>query len=147
MRPSPRCPDFLAVQGRSYEYARAKSILNAGKHPTFIGKPLYARAALNGGAMFFTVDGRDAAVALIQARTNCLLVLCVAPEFRNAGLGRAIVAYCQVSFARVIESAVPFFRSCGFIEIGEPKMGKRWKTQIMVLASLRELAGRVSTIL
>ena len=97
--------------------------------------------------MFFTVDGRDAAVALIQPRTNCLLVLCVAPAFRRAGLGHAIVAYCQASFARVIESAVPFFRSCGFIEIGEPKMGKRWKTQIMVLASLRDLAGRVSTIL
>jgi GNAT superfamily N-acetyltransferase len=97
--------------------------------------------------MFFTVDGRDAAVALIQPRTNCLLVLCVAPPFRRAGLGRAIVGYCQVSFARVIESAVPFFEHCGFIAIGEPKMGKRWKTQIMVLASLRDLAGRVSTIL
>lgn len=147
MRPPPRCPDFVAVQGRSYEYARAKAILNVGRHPTFIGKSLYASAARNGGAMFFLVGDRDAAVALIQPRTNCLLVLCVAPEFRNAGLGRAIVAYCQVSFARVIESAVPFFRGCGFIGIGEPKMGKRWKTQIMVLGSLRDLAGRVSTIL
>jgi GNAT superfamily N-acetyltransferase len=147
LRPPPRCPDFVAHQGRGHEYSRAKAILNIGKHPTFIGRDLYATSSRNGGAMFFTVDGRDAAVALINPRTNCLLVLCVAPAFRGRGLGQAIVAYLQVSFARVIESAVPFFERCGFVGLGEPKMGKRWKTQIMVLKRLRELAGRVSLIL
>ena len=132
---------------RSDEYARAKAILNAGKHPTFIGKGLYKASVRNGGGTFFTINGRDAAVALVQPRTNCLLVLCVAPSFRAQGLGQAIVAYLAVNFARVIESAVPFFERCGFVSIGEMKQGKRWKTQIMVLGSLRELAGRVAQIL
>ena len=147
MRTPARCPDFIAVQGRTNEYRRAKAILNVGRHPTFVGRGLYGSCARNGGAIFFTVDGQDAAVALISARSNCLLVLCVAPAFRNRGLGAAVVAYCQVSFARVIESAVPFFERCGFISVGEPKMGKRWKTQIMCLKSLTELAGRLSRLL
>ena len=132
---------------RSDEYARAKAILNVGRHPTFVGKSMYASSVRNGGGTFFTVNGRDAAVSLVQPRTNCLQVLCVAPGFRKAGLGKAIVAYLSVNFARVIESAVPFFERCGFVSIGKMKQGKRWKTQIMVLGSLRQLAGRVSLIL
>lgn len=147
MRPQTRCPEFVAVQGRSHEYARAKAILNVGKHPTFIGRSRYAVSTRNGGATFFTVNGRDAAVALVQPRTNCLLVLCVVPAFRGRGLGQGIVAYLQCNFARVIDSAVPFFERCGYLSIGEPKMGKRWKTQVMCLKSLTELAGRVSRVL
>lgn len=147
MRSSTRCPEFVAIQGRSHEYARAKAILNVGKHPTFIGRSLYAVSTRNGGATFFTVNGRDAAVALVQTRTNCLLVLCVVPAFRGRGLGQAIVAYLQCNFARVIDSAVPFFERCGFVSIGRAKMGKRWKTQVMCRRSLIELAGRVSRVL
>lgn len=147
MRPQTRCPEFVAVQGRSHEYARAKAILNVGKHPTFIGRSLYAVSTRNGGATFFTVNGRDAAVALVQPRTNCLLVLCIVPPLRRYGLGQAIVAYLQTSFARVIETAVPFFERCGFVSIGRAKMGKRWKTQVMCRRSLIDLAGRVSRIL
>jgi GNAT superfamily N-acetyltransferase len=147
VRTSPRCPDFVALQGRSGEYVRAKRILNAGRHPTFIGRSLYSTAARNGGVAFFQVDGVDAAVAIVQPRTNCLLVLCVHPKFRNLGLGQSVLAYLAVNFARVIESAVPFFERCGYVSIGEMKQGKRWKTQIMVLASVRSLAGRVAQLL
>ena len=147
MRSSTRCPEFVAVQGRSHEYSRAKAILNVGRHPTFIGKSLYSLTARNGGAVFVTIDGRDVAVALVQPRTNCLLVLCVVPAFRGCGLGQGIVAYLQCSFARVIETAVPFFERCGFVSIGRAKMGKRWKTQVMCRRSLIDLAGRVSRIL
>jgi hypothetical protein len=42
---------------------------------------------------------------------------------------------------------VPFFEHCGFVAIGEPKQGKRFKTQVMVLASLKTLAGRISRLL
>jgi len=147
VRTPPRRPDFVALQGRSGEYPRAKRILNAGKHPTFIGRSLYSTAARNGGVTFFQVAGVDAAVAIVQPRTNCLLVLCVHPAFRKLGLGQAVVAYLAVNFARVIESAVPFFERCGYVSIGEMKQGKRWKTQIMVLKSVRDLAGRVAQLL
>src|ERR1035438_965358 len=127
LRPPPCCPDFVAHQGREHEYPRAKAILNIGKHPTFIGRGLYATSARNGGAMFFTVDGRDAAVARMNPRTNCLLVLCVMPEFRSFSgtFAMSLVAYLQVSFIRALERTVCFFRRCGFIPIGEPKIGKR----------------------
>jgi GNAT superfamily N-acetyltransferase len=147
MRSPPRHPIFAVTQGRSHEYSRAKAILNAGKHPTFIGKNLYLTASRNGGVLFFNVGGRDAAVAIIQPATNCLLVLCVHPNFRSNGLGRAALEYCHVSFARVVDFAVPFFEHCGFVAIGEPKQGKRFKTQVMVLASLKTLAGRISRLL
>lgn len=146
MRAQTRMQGFLAVQLRSHEYARAKVILNAGKHPTFIGRQSYATWARNGGVVVFQIEGRDAAVAMVQPRTNCLMVLCVHPAFRNRGLGREIVEYLQTSFARVIESAVAFFEHCGFVSIGEAKMGKRWKTQIMVRKSVMELAGRVAAL-
>ena len=119
MQTTPRCPDFVAEQGRANEYRRAKAILNHGKHPTFIGRSLYATCARNGGVCFFRVGSTDAAVAMIGMRTNCLLVLCVEPHFRRLGLGAAALAYLQCSFARVVESAVPWFERQGFISIGE----------------------------
>lgn len=144
MREAPRSPDFEVAQGREGEYRRAKAILNAGKHPTFIGLETYHSSARNGGVSYFLIDGKDAAVAIVSPRTNCLLVLNVLPAYRRMGLGAAIIAYLQVSFARVLEDAVPFFERNGFVSIGAMKQGKKYKTQIMVASGLRELAGRVS---
>ncbi len=55
--------------------------------------------------------------------------------------------YLQCNFARVIASAIPFFRKCGYQEVGALKAGKRYSTQVMVKSSLMPLAGRIARLL
>ena len=103
-------------------------------------------ATRNGGAFVFSVRGEDIAVALVNPATNCLTVLNVSPSHRTHGLGSAILRYLQCNFARVLESAVPFFERNGYTPRGKMKTGKRLKTQVMVKSTLLTLAGRVSAI-
>lgn len=96
--------------------------------------------------MIFTFAGFDVAVAVVNPRYNCLLVLNVHPRHRSHGLGSALLAYLQCNFARVLESAIPFFERNGYTGIGEMKQGNSLNTQIMVKRSLLDLAGRVSRV-
>jgi hypothetical protein len=120
--------------------------LNHGKHPTFIGREMALKAASNGGVFVFAFAGEDIAVAVVNPALNCLTVLNVSPEHRSHGLGGAILRYLQCNFARVLESAVPFFARNGYTPRGALKIGKSLKTQVMVKSSLLTLAGRVSEI-
>lgn len=123
-----------------------KRVLNAGNHPVFVGRQMFAAAARNGGAFVVEYGGADVATALVNPRLNSLLVLNVCPEHRGHALGAAIVRYLQCNFARVIESAVPFFVLCGYEQLGEFKQGNRYRTAMMIRSKLRLLAGRISTI-
>jgi GNAT superfamily N-acetyltransferase len=100
----------------------------------------------NGGAFLFRFRNMDIAVAIVNPKLNCLLVLNVEPTHRGHGIGGAILRYLQCNFARVLESAVPFFQRNGYTSRGKMKTGKRLKTQVMVKSSLLTLAGRVSQI-
>jgi hypothetical protein len=103
-------------------------------------------AARNGGVFVFRYDGEDIAAAIVNPRLNCLLVLNVVPGHRSHGMGGAILRFLQCNFARVLESAVPFFEHNGYTSRGKIKTGKRLKTQVMVKSTLLTLAGRVSGI-
>jgi hypothetical protein len=107
---------------------------------------LVANAGRNGGVTIFVHGDKDVAVAVVNPRLNVLLVLNVLPEHRAHGLGSAIVRYLQCNFARVIDSAVPFFRKCGYVAVGESKLGNRYQTQVMVKSSLISLAGRLARL-
>ena len=74
---------------------------------------------------------------------NVLLVLNVDPHHRSHGLGTAILQYVQANFARVLESAVPFFERNGYTKAGELKRGNSLNTQVMIKSSLIPLAGRL----
>lgn len=123
-----------------------KSLLNRGRHPTFIGRDLFAAAARNGGVFVFEYAGGDVGGAIVNARLNVLLVLNVSAEHRGHGLGSAMLRYLQCNFARVLQSAVPFFERNGYRSVGEPHDGNRFKTQLMIKSSLLTLAGRVAKI-
>jgi GNAT superfamily N-acetyltransferase len=147
-KPACECQSrFLVEQARQGDYARIKAILNKGRHPTFIGRSLVANCTRNGGGMIFTFDGQDVAVAVVNPKLNVLLVLNVLPEHRSHGLGAAVVRYLQCNFARVVESAVPWFERQGYQRIGKTTRGKKLLTQVMVKASLIPLAGRIARIL
>ncbi len=139
--------DFRVIQAKSEEYKRIKTILNKGTHPTFIGRTLVLKCTMNGGATIWQYHGEDIGVALVNPKYNVLMVLNVLPQHRNHGIGSAMLRYLQCNFARVLESAVPFFERNGYKAIGQMKTGKRLRTQIMVKASLIPLAGRVAKML
>lgn len=105
------------------------------------------RHADNGGLIFFRFNAQDVAGALVNPRLNTLLVLNVSKEHRGHGCGRAVVDYLKCNFARVVESAIPFFKSCGYVAIGEMKKGRSFNTQVMVRESLLSVAGRLRSVL
>jgi len=138
---------FEVETGKVTEYRRAKNLLNAGKHPAFIGRDTVTKNARNGGLLFFLHAGIDCAVAVVNPRRNVLLVLNVIPSHRGHGLGTAAVKYMQCSFVRAIESKVPYFEAIGYTSIGDWKQGRTFKTRIMVKNGLMQLAGRVAALL
>jgi len=137
---------FVAVAVKAADYRRVKAILDEGKHPTFIGRDLVTTSARNGGVTIYLLDGRETAVTVVNPKLNSLLVLNVLPAHRSHGLGRAIVAYLQCNFARVIASAVPFFERCGYQCVDSAHQGRRFVTHVMVKSTLIPLAGRIARI-
>jgi hypothetical protein len=134
---------FTVRVGRTNEYRRAKRILDRARHPTFVGRATVLRAAQDGGLLFYMVDDEDVAVTVVNARNSTFLAFSIVPEHQSHGLGTAICQYLRPNFVRVITDRVPWFEARGYLSIGEPKIGRKFKTQIMVRAELRELAGRV----
>lgn len=137
---------FLVCVGRTDEYRRAKRIFDKGTHPTFIGRSTVLRSARDGGLLFYTLDDEDVAVTVVNARNSTLLALNVNPEHREHGLGNAIVQFLRPNFVRAIDFRVEWFERRGYLSVGEPKMGRKFKTQVMVRSELRELAGRVRRV-
>ncbi|MGH9525657.1 MAG: hypothetical protein ACRD2F_03205 [Terriglobales bacterium] len=144
--------DFLSWTveiGAPGDYRRAKALLNAGRHPAFVGPGMVARAAAHGGLLFAVAGSgarrRDAAVALVNPRNSTLLVLNVHPRRRGGGLGAAFLDYLRPNFARVLLSAVPWFQRRGYTPLGDPKPGRRFSTQVMVRRELIALAGRAAS--
>jgi len=139
--------DYEVVIARESEYSRLKTLLNRGRHPTFVGRDMVERNARNGGALVFRFGGEDVGVAVLNARLNVLLVMNVAPAHRSHGLGAAMLHYCRPTWVRAVESAAGYFRERGYVDIGAPKQGRALLTQIMVRGNLLTLAGRVSKLL
>lgn len=141
-------PRFTIEIAAPSAYPRAKSLLNAGRHPVFIGPNMVARSARQGGLLFAVVrrghHSHDAAVALLNVRTSTLLVLNIHPHFRGVGLGSSFLEFLRPNFARVLATTVPWFQQRHYSPLGEPQMGRRLLTQVMVRRELLGLAGRVA---
>lgn len=146
MRQEAHQASFVVKLGRCEEYQRAKTILNKAKHPTFIGRLMLRRWADNGGLLFFQVAERDAAVALVNPKNNCLMALSVLPEHRGRGLGSAIINYLQCNFIRSTEERVPMFERLGYVAVSDWKQGRKLRTRILVKKSVMELAGRLKRL-
>ncbi len=141
-------PAFALDIGAPSSYRRAKALLNAGRHPAFVGPNMAARCAAQGGLLFAVIgrgaNARDAAVALVNVHNSTLLVLNVHPSCRRAGFGAAFLQFLRPNFARVVTSAVPWFQRQGYTALGMPHCGHRLQTQIMVRQELLGLAGRAA---
>ena len=100
----------------------------------------------NGGCTIFRFDGEDIGVSIVNPMKNVLLVLNVDSRHRSHGLGTAILRYVQANFARVLESAVPWFERNGYTCVGSLKRGDSLNTQVMIKSSLIPLAGRIAKL-
>lgn len=138
---------FEMTLGRPNEYRRFKRLLDAGRHPTYVGQDTVRRSAVQGGLLFARRENQDIAVALVNPRLSILTVLNVHPAHRSHGLGSALLSFVRPNFARVIEGRVGWFEAQGYQSLGPPKPGRRYSTQVMVRSELRELAGRVNRVL
>jgi hypothetical protein len=137
---------FRVVVGRPTEYRRVKTLLNAAKFPTFIGRDLVSRCARNGGVIFYVVDDVDIAVSILNPRTHVWLVLAVHPTHHDHGMGTAMLHYLRPLWIRSTEAMVPYFEARGYVKVGEPKHGKSLTTWILAQGELFSLAGRLSRL-
>jgi len=128
------------------EYDAFKKILNAGRHPTFIGREMYGRNCQNGGALFYDLDGKSIAVSLINPHFGILLVMNVRPEHRSHGLGNAILDFLMPNFIRAVEDKVDWFEKRGYRSIGDLKRGRSLNTQVLARSALFDLAGKISRV-
>jgi N-acetylglutamate synthase-like GNAT family acetyltransferase len=128
---------------RESDYAAFKKLLDAGKHPAFIGKSTMMRNASQGGAIFYEFAGQRVAVSLVNPRLGILLALNVHPAHRGHGLGAAIVRFLIPNFVRAIEDKAPWFERLGYRRIGKMKRGISLNTQVMARTALFDLAGNL----
>jgi GNAT superfamily N-acetyltransferase len=135
---------FNVRLARASDYPAFKKLLNAGSHPAFIGKNTMMRNSINGGALFYDLDGEAVAVSLINPHYGILLCLNVRKEHRGHGLGAAIVNFLMPNFVRALENKAPWFESLGYRRIGDLKRGIRLNTQVMARAALFDLAGKLT---
>ena len=140
LRTSPHEIDIGGVD----DYARAKSLLNKARHPTFIGRNQVTKLATNGGLIFFTRDGVDVGLVIVNVRTSTLIVMAVVRDEQNSGLGTAMLRYAKPNWIRAVESAVAFFEARGYVSIGDWKQGRSLRTRILARVGLFDLAGRMS---
>jgi GNAT superfamily N-acetyltransferase len=134
---------FEVRLARKEDYPEWKKLLDAGKHPAFIGRDSMQRNAENGGALLYDLDGRSVAASLVNPHLGILLALNVRKEHRGHGLGASIVNFLMPNFVRAIESKVEWFEGIGYKCVGELKWGISLNTQVMARAALFDLAGKL----
>lgn len=137
---------FRLEQGRAADARRAKRALDVGKHPAYLSVARLESASRKGGVFYAVFDGMDLGVAVIRPAVSSLTALNIHPEHRSHGLGGALLRWVAPNWARVIESAVPWFEQHGFEAIGPPRQGRRHKTFVMVRSDLIRLAGRLDRL-
>jgi len=135
---------FKIEMGRREDYRRGKKLLNASRHPVFVGRRQAFECADQGGMLFATYEGEDVGLCYIRPKTSTLWVISIMPGHQGHGLGAAVLNYTAPNFARVIEDVVPWFEARGYTAIGRWHQGRRYRTKVMVRNGLMELSGRVA---
>lgn len=121
------------------EYDRAKKVLNAARHPGFIGRELFFRCAKERGAVLAVLDGEDVGVLLVAKDKACALSVITRVQGRR--VGTTLLAHLKPRWATVIAERVSWFEGAGYRPIGAMSVGKNGKhaTQLM------ELSGEIAT--
>jgi hypothetical protein len=113
------------------DYDRAKSILNRGKHPGFVGRELFYRCATSGRAVVAVLDEQDVGVALVvKDKLQALNT-----PLQGRGIGSALMRHLRPRWVSSIEEKVSFFIALGYRRVGEAKVGANGKhaTQLLEL--------------
>lgn len=113
------------------DYDRAKRVLNAARHPGFVGRELYHRCATTGICCLAVRDGIDLGVALVTK--DKLQALSVARVGQGGGVGSALMAEVKPRWVSSILERVAFFERLGYTKIGGPRVGANGKHATQLL--------------
>lgn len=113
------------------DYDRAKKILNAAKHPGFVGRELFFRCATTGQVAVAVDDDSDAGVAMVAK--GKLLALSVDVKCQGRGIGQALMARTQPEWVSAIAERIGWFEKLGFQAVGAPKVGQNGKTAVQLM--------------
>jgi hypothetical protein len=100
-------PTIEFVTLRPDEYDRAKKVLNAAKHPGFVGRELFYRCATTGQAVIAVLDTKDVGVALIAK--GKLQALSVDVRCQGHGVGAQLVNHLQPQWVQAIAEKISWF--------------------------------------
>jgi hypothetical protein len=116
------------------DYERGKKILNAARHPGFVGRELMFRCATRGRVVAAVLDGVDVGIVCVDQKQT-LQTLSVIAAAQGRGVGGALVLHVRpfAAWVKAIEAKVPFFERLGYARHGAAEIGQSGKmaTQLM----------------
>jgi GNAT superfamily N-acetyltransferase len=114
------------------DYERCKRVLNAARHPGYVGREMFWRCATTGGATVAVLEGKDVGVSLVAGKK--LLVLSVIQSAQRCGIGRRLLAHARPAWVSAIQSRVPWFEARGYVCVGAPKVGMNGKHAVQLMS-------------
>lgn len=125
------------------DYDRAKKILDAARHPGFVGRELFFRCSTTGSVTVATLDGTDVGVMMIAKHK--VQALSVIVKAQGHGVGAALVGHLKPRWVNAIGERVPWFEKRGYRCVGAPKVGQNGKHSTQLLELVDEAAASAST--
>lgn len=113
------------------DYDRAKRILNAARHPGYVGREMFQRAVTTGNATVAMIDGVDLGIAIIAKGKLCALSVILKAQGR--GIGAALLARTRPRFITAIMDKVRWFEKQGYRSVGAPSVGANGKHATQLL--------------
>ncbi len=126
------------------DYDRAKRVLNRARHPGFIGRELFYRAATIGRACVATLAGDDVGVALIVK--DKLLALSVIATAQGHGVGARMMDALRPQWVQSIADRVSWFERRGYECVGAPKIGINGKHAVQLMQRRADAPSEASSI-
>lgn len=122
------------------DYDRAKRVLNAARHPGFVGRELFFRCATRGTCTIAVMGGSDVGVALVS--NDKLQAMSVIRAAQGGGVGGALLAHVKPRWVNAIIERVPWFEKRGYRTVGGPRASQRGSTATQLL----ELVGEIPAV-
>lgn len=121
------------------DYDRGKKILNAARHPGFVGRELFYRCATTGRCIVATIDGVDCGVLLVAKEK--VQALSVIAKAQGKGVGAALLDHAKPRWANVIGERVAWFERRGYRSVGASKVGQNGKHSTQLMERSEEFVG------
>ena len=87
------------------DYERGKTVLNRAKHPGFVGREQFYRAATRGKVVVATFGGADVGIVMVDHK-GVLNMLSVVSAAQGKGIGAALVDHVGAAWVKAISDKI-----------------------------------------